>query len=444
MESIKETHQQALAAQLRAAVQDELAQRIPLLPGNPDDNTVEELIRRVVNDFSGMGDFRAIHRETVGQLTQGIVDDFLHYGPITHLLNDDSISEIMVNGAGFDEDGNMLPHVTWIERRGKLELADVRWENDDHVIQIMNRICGESGRHIDAANPIEDASLRDGSRFNGTAYPLAPDGSTFNIRKFQQNRLGYRELVAGQTLTPKELSFLATAVAARCSILISGGTGSGKTTFLNMLSGFIPHSERILTIEDTCELLVHKEHPHVVRFEARKANSEGMGEITLNDHLVAALRKRPDRIIVGECRGPEAYTMLEAMNTGHDGSMTTIHANDAQSALTRLTTLVMQGDDSLSEGTVKAKIADALDLIVQVQRKSDGRRVVTEIMAVGSFQEGVIQHEMLYRFDQEGTDPNGKVIGHHTALGAQPAEIRKKIEEAGYEYDLEWMQSEAS
>lgn len=430
-----------LARQLRERVQSELADRIPLLP-DADDDVVRGLIREVVDQLAASPEFESVSARDVGSLTQGLTDEFLGYGPLQPLLADPSVSEIMVNGGGFDPDGRQLPHQVWVEREGRLELTDVRFDGEEHVVRIMNRIAGRSGRHLDQANPIEDASLVDGSRFNGTLYPCAPDGSTFNIRKFQQSRLGYADMVARGTLTRPMLEFLATCVACRCSVLISGGTGSGKTTMLNMLSEFIPHEERIFTIEDTCELLVHKMHPHVVRLEARKPNSEGKGEVTLLDHLVSTLRKRPDRIIVGECRGPEAYTMLEAMNTGHEGGMTTIHANDANSALTRLMTLVKQGDPTLSEGTIKSKIADAFDVVMQIQRKSDGSRVVTEVMAVGGYNEGVIQHEPLFAFEQEGTDGRGRVIGRHVALGAQPTRIKEKVEEAGYEYDLSWMTGE--
>ncbi len=435
-----DAERQALVTQLKNEVQDELSTRVPLLSGNVDDDVIRGLIRDVVNEKSRAAEYLPIPEPEIGKLITRFSDDFLGYGPLQPLLADPDVSEIMVNGGGFDEDGNMLPHEVWVEKNGKLILTDVRFESEEHVVRVMNRIAATTGRHLDSANPIEDAALKDGSRFNGTLFPAAKDGSTMNIRKFQQNRLTYRDMVASGTLTIDELEFLATAVASRCSILISGGTGSGKTTMLNMLSGFVPSGERIITIEDTCELLVHKSHPHVVRFESRKPNSEGKGEITLNDHLVAALRKRPDRIIVGECRGPEAYTMLEAMNTGHEGSMSTIHANDAQAALIRLMTLVKQGDSTLSEDTIWSKIAQAIDLVVQVQRKSDGRRVVTEIMAVGNYQEGTIQHDMLFEFDQKGLDESGHVVGEHRACGTQPAAIMTKIREAGYDYKLEWMQ----
>lgn len=427
---------------IRSAIQDELSDRISRISSGANDQTVKTLITQTVEELAA--ERAEIQRDDIDDLIESFVNEFLHLGPLQPLLADPEISEIMVNGAGFDENGELLPHEVWIERNGLLERApEVVFDDEEHVRRIMNRIVGRIGRHMDEANPIEDASLADGSRFNGTLYPIAPDGSTFNIRRFQQDRLGWRDLVDIGTATVSQIEFLATCVKSRLSILVSGGTGSGKTTLLNVLGGFIEGSERIVTIEDTCELLLHRRHPHVVRFEARKRNAEGAGEVTLDDHLVAALRKRPDRIIVGECRGPEAATMLEAMSTGHDGSMTTIHANDTVAALTRLVTLVKSGDRSLSEDTVRAKIADALDIVVQVQRLSDGVRRIVGIEAVGGYADGVIQHEPLWVFERAGIDDEGHVIGRHVPSGAQPSAVRRKIEEAGYEYDCAWLVDEA-
>ena len=423
---------------LKARLQDMISSQVSRISGEVSDSAIKDLIGATVRDAaraSGLG----MNDEELDILVQEMINEFLYFGPLQPLFSDPEISEIMVNGDGKDEEGVLKPPVVWIEKHGKLERAPyIKFDDDDHVKRVMNRICARQGRHIDDANPIEDASLPDGSRFNGTIYPAAVDGSTFNIRRFQQDRIDCDQYVSFGTCTNDEMRFLATCVAARCSILISGGTGSGKTTLLNILSGFIPQSERIITIEDTCELLVHKHHPHVVRLEARKANAEGIGEITLDDHLRSALRKRPDRIIVGECRGPEAYTMLEAMNTGHEGSMTTIHANDPVAALTRLATLVMQGDSSLSEDTVKTKIAQALDLVVQIERLSDGSRKVTKIEAVNGFVDGMIQHDPLFEFKRDGVDENDNIIGRHHSFGSQPGNIRKKISAAGYEYDPQW------
>ena len=425
---------------LRRAVQEAISYDIASLGSDATDDTVRGMIADAVRNVSAGGQFGAADEAQMAAITQQLEDEFLGFGPIEPLLADPSISEIIVNGGGFDENGVQRPHRVFIERHGKLiEVPDVKFDDEDHVLRIMNRIVGTQGRHIDQANPIEDAALPDGSRFSGTCYPISPDGSSFNIRKFQQDRLGFQDLISIGTFTTPQMEFLATCIQAKCSILISGGTGSGKTTLLNVLGGFIPADERLVTIEDTCELLLHKNHADVTRLQARKANSEGSGEITLNDLLVNTLRRRPDRIIVGECRGPEAYTMLEAMNTGHEGSMTTIHANDPISALTRLVTLVKQGDDGLSEETIKQKVADALDLVVQVQRLSDGTRKCTSMVAIGGYSDGVIQHDELWHFARRGKDAAGRFVGSHEASGLQPAAIRKKIEAAGLFYDIDWL-----
>lgn len=417
----------------RLGLQEQIANKISLV--GTDDETVKKLISSTVAEAAELsgGELSARERD---ELTESFINEFLYFGPLQPLLTDETISEIMVNGGGLDADGNHLPHETWIERDGILQKRDdVRFDNEEHVRRIMNRICARQGRRIDDANPIEDASLPDGSRFNGTIYPIAPDGSCFNIRRFKQDMLTADEFVSGGTASKEEMEFLLTCVAARCSILISGGTGSGKTTLLNILASAIPEQERIITIEDTCELLVHKQHEHVVRFEARKPNSEGAGEITLDDHLRASLRKRPDRIIIGECRGAEAYTMLEAMNTGHEGSLTTIHANDPASALTRLMTLVKQGDSTLSEDTIRSKIANALDLVVQVQRLSDGSRRITSIEAIGNHIDGHVQHEQLFLYDKAGGIEG---TAAHKSCRVQPSQIKQKIINAGYVYEPLW------
>lgn len=425
---------------IRLAIQESISYDIAALPAGADDKTVRGMIERSVRQLAAGGQFGRLDAEEMSLVVRKLEDEFLGFGPIEPLLADPTISEIEVNGGGFDEDGNQMPPRVFIERSGKqTEIGSVRFDGEDHVVRVMNRIVGESGRHIDQANPIEDAALPDGSRFSGTAFPISPDGSSFNIRKFQQDRLGYEDLIEIGTFTFPQMQFLATCIQAKCSVLISGGTGSGKTTLLNVLGGFIPEDERLVTIEDTCELLLHKDHANVVRLQARKANSEGTGEVTLNDLLVNTLRRRPDRIIVGECRGPEAYTMLEAMNTGHEGSMTTIHANDPVGALTRLVTLVKQGDDGLSENTIKQKVADALDLVIQVQRLSDGTRKCTSIHAIGGYSDGVIQHDELWSFVRAGKDSTGKFLGGHRPSGLQPAGIRKKIEAAGLYYDIDWL-----
>ena len=420
---------------VRESMQSLLADRIADLPKDAEDDVVRALIVDTV--FSEARRDNSLAPGEIEDLATEMVNEFLYLGPLQPLMADPDITEIMVNGAGFDEHGTLRPPITWVEKRGLLQRRDdVTWDDEAHVQRIMNRILARQGRRIDEGNPIEDGSLLDGSRFNGTLYPVAVDGSTFNIRRFRKDQVNASQYLAFGTASLNEMTFLATLTAAKGTILISGGTGSGKTTLLNILASFIPEGERIITIEDTCELLVHTTHSHVVRLEGRKANAEGAGEVTLEDHLKSALRKRPDRIIVGECRGSEAYTMLEAMNTGHEGSMTTIHANDPVSALRRLITLVKQGDATLSEEIIKEKIASALDCIVQIRRLPNGSRVITHIESIGDYVDGAIQHDalFLYKFDQD----DGTQKGRHTPLGFQPAALREKITQAGYEYDPAW------
>lgn len=437
----------AVRKRFRTDLQDRIAHKISLMAGEVMHTDVRRLIGDMVREAvegmdaleGGVPD-RATREQLIASFTREFTSEFLGYGPLDPIFEDArGISEIMVNPTGITAEGTIGPHEVWVEREGQLYLRpDIKFEDNDHVNRIMNRICLRQGRHIDDANPNEDATLPDGSRFNGTIYPVCPDGSTFNIRLFSDDAVEARDLLLGGSCCEAELEFLAACVAARCSILISGGTGAGKTTLLNVLSGYVPESERIVTIEDTCELLVRKRHRHVVRLEGRKPNSEGTGEVTLDDLLRNALRKRPDRIIVGECRGAEAYTMLEAMNTGHDGSMTTIHANDPASAITRLVTLVKQGDATLSEDTIRTKIADALDLIVQVARLSDGSRKISAIEQVGAHVDGHVQHDCLFRWHQTGVTPDGQVTGVHEPCRVQPRAAREKITAAGLPYDTNW------
>lgn len=421
----------------KLGLQEQIANKVSL--SGTDDETVKALIKQTVTEAAELsGDLTEEERDG---LIEDFINEFLYFGPLQPLLADETISEIMVNGGGMDSEGNWRAHEVWVERDGVISRCEnVRFDGEEHVRRIMNRICARQGRRIDDSNPIEDASLPDGSRFNGTVYPVAVDGSCFNIRRFSQDMLTADELVDTDSASKAEMEFLLTCVAARCSVLISGGTGSGKTTLLNVLASAIPEHERIITIEDTCELLVHRQHEHVLRLEARKPNAEGAGEITLDDHLRASLRKRPDRIIIGECRGAEAYTMLEAMNTGHEGSMTTIHANDPTSALTRLMTLAKQGDSTLSEETVKAKIAAALDIVVQIQRSSDGSRKITSIEAIGDYVDGHIQHEQLFYYDKANGD---ELEASHKSNHLQPPQVREKIANAGYVYDPMWFIDDA-
>lgn len=424
---------------LREDLQDRIAHKVSLMGGDVSAKDVRKLIDDLVQDavdlmWPSEEELPPVQRlRLVASLSREFSSEFLGYGPLDPIFEEmQGVSEIMVNPTGITEDGTIGPHEVWVERDGCLFLCpEIKFEDNNHVNRIMNRICARQGRHLDDANPSEDATLPDGSRFNGTIYPVCPDGSTFNIRLFTEEAVHAEDLLVNGSCSKEELAFLAAAVEAKCSIVISGGTGAGKTTLLNVLSEYIPPTERIITIEDTCELLVHKHHRHVVRFEGRKPNAEGAGEVTLDDLLRSALRKRPDRIIVGECRGAEAYTMLEAMSTGHDGSLTTVHANDPVSALTRLVTLVKQGDATLSEDTVRVKIAEAVDMVVQVSRLADGSRKIVAIEEIGGYVDGHIQHNRVFEWDRGGA-------GEHAPCCIQPQAIRKKMEAAQVAYDPNW------
>lgn len=447
-------------ARLKKALQEQIANKIASegIDPNGDEarDEVHDLIRTTVEKamtsetvLATMGlqnSTRAELAQMAAELTDLFHNEFLGFGPITHLLDPDrvaerGITEIMVNPAPIGKNGEIGRHEVWIETRteGKVFLPSVRFDDNDHVNRVMSKICGMSGREINERFPICDACLPDGSRFNGTMYPIAPDGSTFNIRLFSDDMLSLAAMVRGGTLTGDMAQFLVTCVKARCSIMVSGGTGSGKTTMLNALAEHLPVDDRIITIEDVPELRIAKTHHHTVRLQARKANVDGSGEVTLDELLEATLRKNPDRIVVGECRGQEAYTMLEAMNTGHEGGMTTIHANDPVSSLNRLMTLVRSHEGAGSEAVVKEKIASAIDIIVQTELMSDHKRRVTAIEVIGGYTDGNIQHDKLFTFDVVKVE-NGRIIGRHRPTGSQPFDLRQKIQNAGLPYEISWFE----
>lgn len=331
-------------------------------------------------------------REDTGHLVRDLLDEMIGFGPLQPLLDDAGIDDILINGA----------HRIFVERGGRLEQVPLRFFNDQHVLRVIRRMLAPLGRRIDESNPIVDARLADGSRINAIVPPLAIDGPCLSIRKFRQDALGAEALVNGGSISPAMLSFLSRAVAARCNLLISGATGSGKTTLLNILSQFIGGRERVVTIEDAAELQLR--NGHVVRLETRPPNSEGRGEVTPRELVKNALRMRPDRIVLGESRGGEVLDMLQAMNTGHQGSMSTVHANSARDALVRVEMMVTLSGFSATEVLIKQIIATALDLIVQVSRLPDGRRLVTHILEVEGVADGMIRTRELYAFDLERGD----------------------------------------
>jgi pilus assembly protein CpaF len=343
---------------------------------------------------------------------ESLIVDVLHelfgLGPLEPLLADHAISDILVNR--FDQ--------VYIEREGRISKTDVVFRDDRHLLHIIERIVSAVGRRVDESSPMVDARLKDGSRVNAIIPPLALDGPVLSIRRFRTDRLGAGDLVARDSLTQPMLDFLRSAVACRLNVLISGGTGAGKTTLLNVLSGFIGSHERVITIEDAAELMLRQ--PHVVRLETRPSNIEGKGMVRQRELVVNALRMRPDRIIVGEVRGEEALDMLQAMNTGHDGSLTTIHANSPRDALYRLDTMVAMANLNIPERAVRQQVASAIELVAQVSRLSDGTRRVTAIAEITGMERDVITMQDIFVFEKAGLNEDGTVRGRFRATGIRP------------------------
>jgi len=341
-------------------------------------------------------------------LLDAILSEIMGFGPLDPLLRDDSISEIMVNG----------PKQTYVERKGKLIKTDVTFLTNEHVMRIIERIVAPLGRRIDESSPMVDARLPDGSRVNIVIPPIAIKGPTVTIRKFSKKPLQVEDLVRYGSMTPKTAEFLKGCVEARLNIVVAGGTGSGKTTLLNVLSNFIPDDERIITVENAAELQLSKDH--VITLESRPANIEGRGEVSIRDLVINCLRMRPERIVVGECRGGEALDMLQAMNTGHDGSLTTAHANSPKDTISRLETMCLMAGMDLPIRAIRDQIASAVNVIVQQERMRDGTRKVTSITEVDGMEGDVIKLNEIFRFEQTGLDENDKVMGQLRPTGVQP------------------------
>ena len=339
------------------------------------------------------------------ELLEDICNDVLGYGPLEPLLARDDIADIMVNGA----------NTTYIEVRGKVEPTNVRFADNGQLMNICQRIVSQVGRRVDESSPICDARLPDGSRVNVIAPPLAIDGPALTIRKFKKERLTLDQLVKLGTITPEGKTLLAIIGRIRCNVIISGGTGSGKTTLLNCLTGYIENDERVITCEDSAELQLQQ--PHVVRLETRPPNLEGEGEITMRELVRNCLRMRPDRIIVGEARGPEAFDLLQAMNTGHDGSMSTIHANSPRECISRLESMILMGGFNLPAKTIREMIVSSVDVIIQAQRLRDGSRKITHITEVVGLEGDVVTLQDLMIYEIQGEDANGRIIGRHRSTG---------------------------
>jgi len=347
------------------------------------------------------------------QLVVDVYDEMFGFGPLEVLLRDPGVSDILVNT--FQQ--------TYVERKGRLELTDVTFYDDAHLMKVIEKIVSRVGRRIDESSPMVDARLPDGSRVNAIIPPSAVDGPLMSIRRFAVNPLQVSDLIELQTLTPPMAELLDALARAKVNILISGGTGSGKTTLLNILSGFIPADERIITIEDAAELQLRQ--PHVARLETRPPNIEGRGEITQRTLVRNALRMRPDRIILGEVRGAEALDMLAAMNTGHEGSLATIHANTPRDALTRLENMINMAGMSLPPKTMRQQIASAIHVVVQATRLNDGRRKIVSIQELTGMEGEVINMQEIFAFKRTGVDPNGNVRGHFCATGVRPKFVER-------------------
>lgn len=378
------------------------------------------LLEEISNDKYG------VPRGDREPLAQEMYNDILGYGPIQELVDSDDYSEIMVNG----------PNQIYVEHKGKLKLTDIKFRDEEHLMNTIDRIVSAVGRHIDEASPMVDARLPDGSRVNVIIPPLSLVGAVLTIRKFGKKPITAKQLVEWGSLSPKMLNFLEACVKGKLNIIVSGGTGSGKTTLLNVLSSYIPSDERIVTIEDSAEVQLHQDH--VVTLESRPANIEGKGAITIRDLVVNALRMRPDRIIVGEVRSKETLDMLQAMNTGHDGSLTTTHANSPRDAVSRLETMVMMGGVELPSKAIRDQIASAIDLIVQQSRLRDGTRKVVSVTEVTGMEGNVVQMQDIFKYEHTGeTGVDGKFIGDFVATGIIPNAL-EKIRENGVAVNNDW------
>jgi pilus assembly protein CpaF len=406
--SVGEVADRSALNEIKGRVHRRLLERLNLsnLDSLDRDQVVGE-IRKVVHDLLAR-ETLPLNYDERDELVNQVLDEIFGLGPLEPLLKDPEISDILVNR--YDR--------VFIERHGKLEPTDVRFKDDRHLLQIIDRVVSAVGRRIDDSSPMVDARLADGSRVNAIIPPLALDGPCMSIRKFKRDTLGGEDLLRTDSITAPMLELLQGIVKGRLNILISGGTGAGKTTLLNILSSYIPHDERIVTIEDSAELQLRQ--PHVVRLETRPANIEGHGEVPQRLLLINALRMRPDRIVMGETRGGEAIDMLQAMNTGHDGSITTLHANTPRDALSRLETMISMANLNLPEKAMRQQIASAVDVVIQASRMSDGTRKIMSIAEIVGMEGDIITMQEIFMYERLGTDETGKVIGRFRPSGIRP------------------------
>ena len=392
---------------LKMRIHRKLVEQLDLTAMNNEDPTIRDQVGEVILSLCEQEDALLNYSERQ-RLVKEILDETFGLGPLEILLNDSSITDILINGA----------RKIYIERRGKLELTDVQFRDNDHLMHVIDKIVSAVGRRCDEVSPMVDARLKDGSRVNAIISPLALDGASMSIRRFGNDPVTWDDYIQFKSCSPEMVEFLEASVLANLNIMIIGGTGSGKTTLLNNMSSFIPPSDRIVTIEDAAELRLRQ--PHIVRLETRPANIEGKGRVTVRDLLINSLRMRPDRIVVGECRGAETLDMLQAMNTGHDGSLTTLHANSTRDTVQRVETMVMMAGFELPVRAIRQQFASAIDVIVQTQRLTGGPRKITSITEVTGMEGEVVTMQDIFRFQQVGIDGVGKAYGQIVATGIRP------------------------
>lgn len=385
--------------------------------GDLEGDTLRREIRLVVEHLCDTEN-PLLNRSERERLIEEVLDETFGFGPLEILLKDPTVSDIMING----------PKRVFVEKRGRIVRSEVVFRDNQHLLQIIDRIVSKVGRRIDETSPMVDARLPDGSRLNAVIPPLAIDGPSLSIRRFGANPLSLEDLLKFGAFTPEMVMLLEGAIKARLNIIVSGGTGSGKTTLLNTLSSFIQHDHRVITIEDAAELQLQQDH--VLRLETRPSNIEGKGQVTATDLVKNALRMRPDRIIIGECRGPETLDMLQAMNTGHEGSLTTIHANAPRDAVARMETMIMMGGIELPLKALRQQFAAAVHLIIQSNRLQGGPRKITHITEVLNMEQDTVIMQDIFLFVQDGIDENGRAYGHFEATGVRPS-FMQRLEQGG-------------
>jgi len=404
--------------EIKSRIHSKLVDKLDLSRvGDLKGDTLKREIRLVVEHLCDAED-TLLNRQERERIVEEVIDEVLGLGPLELILKDPTVSDILING----------PKNIYIEKGGQMEKSDVEFRDGKHLLQIIDRIVSKVGRRIDETSPMVDARLEDGSRVNAIIPPLALDGAAVSIRRFGSNPLRLEDLLNLKAFTPEMVMLLEGCIKARCNIIIAGGTGSGKTTLLNTLSSFIGQEDRIVTIEDAAELQLQQDH--IVRLETRPANIEGNGAVTATDLVKNALRMRPERIIIGECRGGETLDMLQAMNTGHDGSMTTIHANTPRDAIARLETLVMMSGFELPVKAIRQQVAGAVDILIQANRLQGGPRRISAITEIVGMEQDTIVMQDIYKYTQKGIDDEGKAFGHFECTGVRPS-FMNRLEAAG-------------